>query len=205
MAAKKVIAETGAYPNFVFDQAKRGPERASAYEMMFRPQKDSGPMRYACRMEDCCAVGGIRLTFSTEEELVAHWNTFHVAVAPQFTCQVQGCKAMFAADPGALDRYVAHVGQKMAEERENRRFRGERHSLEEALSVRPNPFFKPPTSIFGIPRRTARVVEPPKCHPDAGTGLSILNIRWAFRKLFVKKVRTAISTTQHRWGEEACT
>ncbi len=65
---------------------------------------------------------------------------------------------MFAADPGALDRYLVHVGQKMAEERENRRFWGERHSLEavpEALSVRPNPFFKPPASIFGIPRRTA--------------------------------------------------
>ncbi len=163
-------------------------------------------MHYACRMEDCCAVGGIRLAFSMEEELVAHWNTFHVAVAPQFTCQVQGCKAMFAADPGALDRYLAHVGQKMAEERENRRFRWERHSLEavsEALSIRPNPFFKPPTSIFGIPRRTARVVTQPKCHPNAGTGLSILNIRWAFRKLFEKKMLAALA--QHRAdGERKC-
>ncbi len=123
--AKKVIAETGADPNFVFDQAKRDPEKASAYEMVFRPQEDPGPMRYACRKEDCCAVGGILLAFSTEEELVAHWNTFHVAVARQFMCQVQECKAMFTADPGALDCYLAHVGQKMAEERENRRFQGE--------------------------------------------------------------------------------
>ncbi len=119
VAAKKVIARTVADPNFVFDQAKRKPQRASAYEMGFRPRGDPGPMRYACRMEDCCAVEGIRLAFCTEEELVAHWNTFHVAVAPQFTCQVQGCKAMFAADPGALGRYLAHVGQKMAEEKEN--------------------------------------------------------------------------------------
>ncbi len=203
VAAKKVIARTGADPNFVFDQAKWNPERASAYEMGFRPREDPGPMRYACRMEDCCAVGGIRLAFSTEEELVAHWNTFHVTVAPQFTCQVQGCKAIFAADPGALDRYLAHVGQKMAEEKENQRFRGERHSLEavpEALSVRPNPFFKPPTSIFGIPMRTARVVAPPKCHPNAGTGLSILNIRWAFRKLFEGKVRATLA--QHHTGGE---
>ncbi len=109
VAAKKVIPRTGADPNFVFDQAKRNPERASAYKMGFRPQ-DPEPMRYACRMEDCCAVGGIRLAFSTEEELVAHWNTFHVAVAPQFTCQVQGCKAMFTADPGALDCYLSHFG-----------------------------------------------------------------------------------------------
>ncbi len=91
----------------------------------------------------------------------------------------------------------------MAEERENPRFREERHSLEavpEALSVRPNPFFKPPTSIFGIPRRTARMVAPPKCHPNAGTGLSILNIRWASHKLFEGKVRTALA--QHSTGEE---
>ncbi len=124
IAAKKIIARTEADPNFVFDQAKRNPERASAYEMGFRPL-DPGPMRYACRMEDCCVVGGGRLAFSTEEELVAHWNTFHVAVAPQFTCQVQGCNATFAADPGALDRYLSHVGQKMAEEKDNRRHRGE--------------------------------------------------------------------------------
>ncbi len=123
VAAKKVIARTRADPSFMLDQATRNPERASAYEMGFRPH-DPGPMSYVCRMEDCCAVGGIRLAFSMEEELVAHWNTFHVAVAPQFTCQVQGCKAMFAADPGALDRYLSHVGQKMAEERENPRFRG---------------------------------------------------------------------------------
>ncbi len=182
VAAKKIIARTGADPNFVFDQAKRNPERASAYEMGFRPL-DPGPMRYACRMEDCCAVGGMRLAFSTEEELVAHWNTFHVAVAPQFTCHVRECNATFAADPGALDRYLSHVGQKMAEEKDNRRHRGEQHSLKavpEALSVKPNPFFKPPTSVFGVPRRTARVVAPPKCLPNAGTGLSILNLRWTF-------------------------
>ena len=124
VAAKKIITKTGADPNFVFDQAKRNPERASAYEMGFRPL-DPGPMRYACRMEDCCAVGGMRLAFSTEEELIAHWNTFHVAVAPQFTCQVQGCKATFSADPGALDCYLSHVGQKMAEEKDNLRFRGD--------------------------------------------------------------------------------
>ncbi len=127
---------------------------------------------------------------------MAHWNTFHVAVAPQFTCQVRGCNATFAADPGALDRYLSHVGQKMAEEKDNRRHREERHSLKaipEALSVKPNPFFKPPTAVFGIPRRTARVVAPPKCLPNAGTGLSILNLRWTFRKIFEGKVRAALA------------
>ncbi len=57
IVVKKIIARTGADPNFVFDQAKRNPERTSTYKMGFRPL-DPGPMRYACRMEDCCAVGG---------------------------------------------------------------------------------------------------------------------------------------------------
>ncbi len=71
IAAKKIIAETGADPNFVSDQAKKN-SSAGAYTMMYQDNSDPGPMRYTCRMDDCCAVGGIRLVFSTEEELVAH-------------------------------------------------------------------------------------------------------------------------------------
>ncbi len=37
VAVKDVIARTGADPNFVYDQAKRHPERASVFEMGFRP------------------------------------------------------------------------------------------------------------------------------------------------------------------------
>ncbi len=58
VAAKKIIAETGADPNFVFAQAKRNPETASTYEMMYQTEDDPGPMRYTCRVEDCCDVGG---------------------------------------------------------------------------------------------------------------------------------------------------
>ncbi len=58
IAAKKIIAETGANPKFVFDQARRNPKKARAYEMMYRTHGDPGPMRYTCRMDDCCAIGG---------------------------------------------------------------------------------------------------------------------------------------------------
>ncbi len=87
---------------------------------------------------------------------MAHWNTFHVAVAPQFTCQVPGCHLTFAADPGALDRYLAHIGKKMTEEKGSRKLKEKLHSLDGALSgelsVKPNPFFKPPSSAHGVPR-----------------------------------------------------
>ncbi len=142
VAAKRIIDSTGADPNFVSDEVKRG-SSAGTYPLMFQ-DSDSGPVRYTCRMDDCCAVGGVRLAFSTEEELVAHWNTFHIAVAPQFTCQVPGCHLTFAADPGTLGRYLAHIGQKMAEEKGSRKSKGKLHSfdgaLSGALSVKPNPF-----------------------------------------------------------------
>ncbi len=86
---------------------------------------------------------------------MAHWNTFHVAVAPQFTYQVPGCRLTFAADPGALDRYLAHIGQKMAEEKGSRKPRGRLHSLDGALSgalsVKPNPFLNRPLKCMECP------------------------------------------------------
>ena len=48
--------------------------------MAFRPDVDPGPMHYVCRMDDCQAFGTARFSFTTEEEMVCHWNTFHVAV-----------------------------------------------------------------------------------------------------------------------------
>ena len=182
VAAKRIIDSTGANPNFVSDEVKRG-SSAGTYPLMFQ-DSDSGPMRYTCRMDDCCAVWGVRLAFSTEEELVAHWNTFRVAVASQFTCQVPGCRLTFAAEPGALVHYLDHIGQKMAEETGSRKPRGKLHSLDGALSgaltVKPNPFFKPPSSVHEVPRRQAEVMAPPKCRASTGSRLGVLNIRWGF-------------------------
>ncbi len=208
MAAKKILDSTGADPNFVSDEVVQGTSMGT-YPLMYQ-EDDSGPMRYTCRMDDCCAVGGLRLAFSTEEELVAHWNTFHVAVAPQFKCRVPGCHTIFAADPGALDRYLAHIGQKMTEEEGSRRPREELHSLDGALSgevtVKPNPFFKPPSSAHGVPRRQAEVMAPPKCRPSTGSRLGILNIRWGFRKIFERKVREAMEqrTRERKEVQRAC-
>ncbi len=70
VAVKRIIDSTGADPNFVSDDVVRG-SSTGTYPLMYQDD-DLGPMRYTCRMDDCCAVGGIRLAFSTEEELVAH-------------------------------------------------------------------------------------------------------------------------------------
>ncbi len=108
-AAAAVIRDTGADPNFVTDQVIWRTEKPQHYEMAFRPDVDPGPMRYVCRADDCRALGTVRLSFTTEEELICHWNTFHVAVMPQFTCQHLGCGTVFAANPGSLDQYLLHI------------------------------------------------------------------------------------------------
>ncbi len=84
---------------------------------MYHSDEDPGPMRYLCRVDDCCAIRGVRLSFSREKEMVAHWDMFHIAVELQFTYQSPGCHAEFPADPGALDQYLVHIHQKMAEEK----------------------------------------------------------------------------------------
>ena len=84
----------------------------------------------------------------------------------------------------------------MTEEEGSRRPWQELHSLDGALSgevtVKPNPFFKPPSSAHGVPRRQAEVMAPPKCRASTGSKLGILNIRRGFRKIFEMKVREAM-------------
>ncbi len=85
-AVAAVIKATGADPNFVTDRVIGRTIKPRLYEMAFQPEIDPGPMRYVCRVDDCRAFGTARFSFTTEEELVCHWNNFHVAVMPQFTC-----------------------------------------------------------------------------------------------------------------------
>ncbi len=108
-ARAAVIQDTGADPNFVTDRVIGRTQKPLRYEVANRPDVDPGPMRYVCRADDCRAFGTARLLFSTEEELVCHWNTFHVAVMPQFTCQHPKFNVVFAAGPGSLDRYLMHI------------------------------------------------------------------------------------------------
>ena len=108
-AAAAVIRTTGADSNFVTDRVVGRTSKPRQYQMAFRPNVDRGLMRYVCRMDDCRAFWTAWFSFTTEEELVCHWNTFHVAVMPQFTCQHPGCGAVFSANPGSLDRYLSHI------------------------------------------------------------------------------------------------
>ncbi len=47
--------------------------------------------------------------FATVEQSIAHWNTFHVAVAPVITCMVTGCSAKFNSGPDTVDAFFRHL------------------------------------------------------------------------------------------------
>ncbi len=85
-AAADFIRATGADPNFVSDQAVKDPTESRSYEVEPRAAQGAGLVRYVCHGEDCWALGTARFGFTTEDEWISHWNTFHVAVMPQFVC-----------------------------------------------------------------------------------------------------------------------
>ncbi len=116
LTAAAVIKATGADPNFVSDRAVKTPTGPRSYEVESRTRRNPDPVRYVCRGEDCRAFGTARFRFTTEEEWISHWNTFHVAVMLQFVCQHAGCGATFAADPGALDKFLNHTNRRQKEE-----------------------------------------------------------------------------------------
>ncbi len=194
-AAAAIIRDTGADPNFVMVRVIGRTQKPWRYEVAYRPDVDPGPMRYVCRADDCRAFGTARLSFTTEEELVCHWNTFHVAVLPQFTCQHPKCNVVFAAGPGSLDRYLTHIERCRKEAAEARVPLQQRHSYEvkeRAVTVKPNPYYKPPGPQDETPQRMAQVIAPPVYRYSGNPRDNVRNLRWAYRKIFEKKIRQAM-------------
>ena len=49
--------------------------------------------------------------FTSEEEYLAHWNSFHVAVSPWFICPATSCEYVATGEPDARDRYLCHMAE----------------------------------------------------------------------------------------------
>ncbi len=154
LATAAVIKVTGADPNFVLDRAVKDLTGPRSYEVEPRARRSLGPVRYVCQGEDCRAFGSARFGFTTEEEWISHWNTFHVAVMPQFVCQHAGCGATFAADTGALDKFLDHTKRRRQEEAAAGLARHRRHPIlpdTTSMELRPNPFYRPPNRHDKVP------------------------------------------------------
>ena len=139
-----------------------------------------------CRGEDCRAFGTTRFGFTTEEEWISHWNTFHVAVMPQFVCQQAGCGATFAADPRALDKFLDHTNRRRQEEGTAGLARHRRHPIQPdttSIELRPNPFYRPPNRHNEVPQRLSSVQAPPEDLYCWTLEDCVLKLRWIFRRL----------------------
>ncbi len=122
----------------------------------------------------------------------------------QFTCQHPGCNAVFTAGPGSLDRYLTHIERQRRQEANARVLLQQRHSYganERAVTIKPNPYYKPPGPQDEMPQRMARVIGPPVYRYSGNPGDNVRNLRWAYRRIFEKKVRQAMerpAATDHK-------
>ncbi len=148
-----------------------------------------------CRGEDCRAFGTARFGFTTDDEWISHWNTFHVAVMPQFVCQQPGCGTTFAADPGALDRFLDHTTRRRKEEAAAGILFHQRHPIlpdTTSLELWPNPYFRPPNMHDEVPQRLGDVKAPLEDLDCRNPEDRVLRLRWTFRRLFGKRIEQAL-------------
>ncbi len=70
-----------------------------------------GETHFECHHDECFVMATARMYFTSEEEYVAHWNSFHAAISPWFICPTYGCPYVAAGEPDALDWYLDHTAQ----------------------------------------------------------------------------------------------
>ena len=70
-----------------------------------------GETHFECHHEECFVMTTTSMYFTSEEEYVAHWNSFHAAISLWFICPANGCPYVAAGEPDALDWYLDHVAQ----------------------------------------------------------------------------------------------
>ncbi len=117
-----------------------------------------GRALFICSQAECTLAGGHSFLLATLEQWVAHWNTFHVPVAPIFNCMVRGCDALFRHFTDAHPSIHAN---------------GKWHNLVDlmvrGLHVKPNTQYWAPVHPAGgleVPSRCNKTpVLPNCCHP----------------------------------------
>ncbi len=64
---------------------------------------------FTCSHPGCVGVEGFEAYFASTQQLICHWNMFHVAIAVGYTCPETGCPHFSAAGPDSLDRFLRHI------------------------------------------------------------------------------------------------
>ncbi len=64
-------------------------------------RRRKGETHYECHHDECFLLATARMYFTSEEEYVAHWNSFHAAVSSWFICPANGCPYVATGQPDA--------------------------------------------------------------------------------------------------------
>ncbi len=83
--------------------------------------------------------------FATVEQWVAHWNTFHVAVAPVITCVVTGCPAKLHTGPETVDAFFRHLQNRHPGLSESSKWPRLNQLVRAGMSIGPNTSYRPPS------------------------------------------------------------
>ena len=137
---------------------RRKPEACTNYVLdtdtsseSFEPPQGSigitsnGEEAFECREEGCEAMPGMPCYFATAEQYTAHWNTFHVAVAPTMTCMVRGCGVKFPPGPDSLDAFFRHCKEKHEAESDGGKWGRLRNWARKGIDLGPNRHYWAPT------------------------------------------------------------
>ena len=69
------------------------------------------------------------------------------------------------------------------------------------MTIKPNPYYKPPGPQDEVPLRMAPVIAPPVYRYSGNPGDNVRNLRWAYWRIFEKTVRQAMerpAATEHK-------
>ncbi len=105
----------------------------------------NGEEAFVCREVGCEAMPGMPCYFATAEQYTAHWNTFHVAVAPAMTCMVRGCGVKFPPGPDSLDAFFRHCKEKHEAESDGGKWGRLQNWARKGIDIGPNPHHWAPT------------------------------------------------------------
>ncbi len=118
--------------------------------------------------------------FATLEQWAAHWNTFHVAVAPAFNCMVCGCSCETTATSDSLDVLFCHLCDTHPSAYDGGNWSNLGDLVTRGLKVRPNAQYWPPTNVVGELQRPVAMAKP----TSTQLASPIVAARWAAREFF---------------------
>ncbi len=145
-----------------------------------------GAALFVCTQPECKVAGGHELLFATLEQWAAHWNTFHVAVAPVLNCMVQGCLFETTTTPDSLDALFRHIKDTHPSVYDGGKWPNQVDLVVRGLHVKPNTQYWPPADIIGEIQRPVAITKP----TSAQLTSPIVAARWAARENFHRAVVT---------------